>query len=512
MTAQHFGHRGIEHRFGTHLTEECEYMGPQPEHFYHIHPVSNVESMPDESTDALGVGDQPAYNNRRGFVFHAHCWCVLNMANGPSPINPRRLFDVCSSLPMIGNTLFWGHDYLGLPGLYNDSGNASCTRFPGLSRDQGGYIVQLDPIHDHPDLLFNSNRDVPPALPVPLMYRRPRRRRRREKSEKSEAQDPFSRLPTELILMIAARIETTDALKMRQATRAFWPLLHDQAFWKSKFGPGSERAWVFTVYHASEHSWLFNSFNEPERRRWLEYGSWQPEDWRSLWRQTRPRRINPELRNLKRVWELAEAILSILRMKRGPTWNDDPLPQEAGVGYWLKHGGHIEEYIERAMRTGDAYTFDYGCRQLYKLHTVVRKSLRQLTFYFMDLAGSRYLAGLKMTDSSGDERLMGYESPIAVEFCPYNLGRTFRGFTTAANTRGIVALRVHWSTHVSEWIGEAKGAQTWKIWVSRRVRFMEVGFDGFKIVNMRVHYPGTTLIDEEKEIEKLSRWEARFLH
>ncbi|CAH0024014.1 unnamed protein product [Clonostachys rhizophaga] len=483
------------------LTEECEFIGPGPEHFYHIHPSSNVAFAPNESTEALGVANQPAYNNRRGFVFHAHCWCILSMANGPSPIPLRRLFDICSSLPIIGNTLHWGHDYQGLPRLSDNSGDASAHRL-SVSR-QRDYIVAYDPIHDYPVVLIGRYLDVPPAWPVRSISNRRRN---------SDAQDPFSRLPTELVLIIAAQVETTDVLKMRQATRAFWPLLHDQTFWKTRFGPGSERAWLFSVYDAKEHSWLFNSFNEHEQRRWLEYGAWQPEDWRSLWRQTRPGRAGPDLSNLQRVWELAEAILPILRMRPGPTENHYPLPEEVNEGHWLTHHGEIQEHIGRAIRTGDAYRFTRGCRELYSLHNEVSKSLCRLTFYFVGVAGSRYLAGLKMTDRSGDERLMGYESSTAVGFCPHNLGRTFRGFTAASNTSGITGVRVHWSTHVSEWIGEAESDSTSKIWVSRRVRFMEVGFDGFKIVKIRVHYPGTTVIDEEKERQKLARLKARFLH
>ncbi|CAH0000009.1 unnamed protein product [Clonostachys byssicola] len=485
------------------LTEECKFIGPEPAHFYHIHPVSDTAFRVNEHLEALGVANQPAYNNRRGFVFHAHCWCILSMANGPSPIPLRRLFDVCSSLHIVGNTLHWGHDYQGLPG-FSVSDNSGDAPAHGLDVSrQRDYIVACDPIHDYPAVLFGRYPDVPPAWPARAISNCRRN---------SDAQDPFSRLPMELILIIAAHVETTDVLKMRLATREFWPLLHDEAFWKTRFGPGSERAWLFSVYHDSEHSWLFNSFSEPEHQRWLEYGAWQPEDWRSLWRQTRPERLGPDLNNLQRVWELAEAILLILRMRPGPTENHSPLPEKADVGYWLRYHGEIQELVARAIQTGDAYRFTRGCRELYCIHSEVSKSMCRLTFYFVDMAGSRYLAGLKMTDRSGAERLMGYESSTAVEFCPYNLGRTFRGFTAGSNLRGIVGVRVHWSTHVSEWIGEAvEGGRARKIWVSRRVRYMEVGFDGFKIVKMRVHYPGTTVIDSEKEAEKYARWKARFV-
>ncbi|CAH0053514.1 unnamed protein product, partial [Clonostachys solani] len=488
----------VDERTGLKLTEECEYIGPRPGRFYHIRPVSDVENAPNETTDALGVGNGPAYNNRRGFVFHAHCWCVLSMANGPSPIPLQRLFDVCSSLPILGNTINWGHDYQGFSRSDDDPNDEWDYRFSGIFPEHGGFTVQLDPIHDSPSEVFNRHPNPAPAWPVRSVSNRRRN---------SEARDPFSSLPSELVLMIAARMETADVLKMRQATRAFYPLLHEQTFWKSRFGPGSERAWVFSVYDVSQHSWLFNSFSEQERRRWLEHGAWQPGDWRALWRQTRPGKTHPDLMNLKRVWELAEDILSILHLKMGPTKNTDPLPKVASQGYWFNHKGHIQWQIERAMMTGDAYHFSHGCRELYSLHTVVKKSLCRLTFYFVESGASRYLAGIKMTDRSGDEQLMGYESPTAVEFSPYDLGRTFRAFTAAAVPNGIVAVRVHWSTHVSEWLGgEPEGARTWEFSVSRRLRLMKVGFDGFKIVKISVHAQGTVLLAADRQKKERPNW------
>ncbi|VUC20212.1 unnamed protein product [Clonostachys rosea] len=497
LWAQNYRALYADARTGYQLSEECKRVDASPDRSYNIHPSSNAGDMAaDQPTNALGAGNQPAYNNRRGFVLHSHCYYILSMANGPAPVPIQRMFNVCSSLPIVDNLLNWGRGYRGLsggPGAPNPPPYHENVRL--FTPRGGNQFIECDPIPESHSALFSGVPDSPPSWPAGYIENRTR---------DSEDQDLFSRLPYELIRIIALQMRTEHVLQMRQASRAFWPVLHDQSFWKSRFGPGSERTWLFSVYDASEHSWLFDSFSEEERQHWLTDGAWQPGDWRSLWLQTRWGTMGPNLKNLRRVWALAKAILAILNTPAGPTRDAGDLPREISGGQWRTHEGKIQRHIDRAMITGDGYEFTEGCRLLYSLHARVMETMYKITFYFVDAYGSRLLAGIMTTDSFGREQLMGYETRKAKGFGDHTLGGTFRGFTVASRAEGIVAVRVHYGKQVSKWYGDdvsrwLEGGVTSRLQdpagpvilrelvVSGRLEQMEVGFDGFKIVRIGVH-------------------------
>ncbi|KAK4238362.1 F-box domain-containing protein [Achaetomium macrosporum] len=192
----------------------------------------------------FGVLMQPWFNDRQGFLFHEACWDLLEQAMHPAPVPLSRLQHVCRSLavPRISNLPIWGHDYGG-----------------AWIIDNAHYF----PWDDYRFPVRNSNRALDPAFRsnpyrVPDVERilaeepegAPAPRQTAPSRTPAPATHSLTKLPGEPRYEIAAYLPTADVLGARLASRAFWPVFHDQKFWASSF-EASASMWVFDPAHLS---------------------------------------------------------------------------------------------------------------------------------------------------------------------------------------------------------------------------------------------------------------------
>lgn len=243
---------------------------------------SNSDSDSDsEVANAFGFMYKASFNDRQGFLFHDACWSLFTALYHPNPIPRERLFEVCSSLPLTGSVLSWGHDYGGL--LETQSGILYLEEIPNADDSIDLGFATHNPFH-MPELhdTLNQETESPPAVADITSSK-----------DSDVSQDYFVKLPQEILITIAQQLATTDFLSARLASQAFWPIFHDQLFWLSRFTVGGERFWLAKDYHQLE---------------------WRP-DWRSLYRSTRDARLLPGVRNRQRIWNLITKIALILDLR-----------------------------------------------------------------------------------------------------------------------------------------------------------------------------------------------------
>ena len=92
--------------------------------------------------------------------------------------------------------------------------------------------------------------------------------------------DCFSTLPWEILEAVAINLPTRDALVLRQASRAFLPVLTTQIFWASRFQPGHEREYLFEKRNKEQRDWISlyrrtsHAYSPPRLKIREEFGVW----------------------------------------------------------------------------------------------------------------------------------------------------------------------------------------------------------------------------------------------
>jgi hypothetical protein len=171
--------------------------------------------------------------NRHVFVFHEPCWKLLKKVFHPREVPTERLHEVCSSLPIIWNTLApnWGHQY----GLESEPGAFFFE--DGFPWEEPVKAVKFDFAKREPAWGMNPYRfpkmdgilaeegDQQPPRPLALPSGLPS-----STSSSTGGHDPFYRLSLELLSEVAMCLPTSDLLNVRLASRAFWGVFWSQQY------------------------------------------------------------------------------------------------------------------------------------------------------------------------------------------------------------------------------------------------------------------------------------------
>ncbi|CAG9987329.1 unnamed protein product [Clonostachys byssicola] len=227
--------RGIyQDREGIHLTgvsrndenQRPEYTAPRDIHARWEDP----EYDPQNDSVRFGAMTQRSVNGRYGFIFHESCWSLLEETFAPNEVPLQRLFDVCLSIPIAWDVMDWDHTYGGLHQQLDLT-----YSFPWEPR---GMVLRNETyleVHD-PYQYFNLTGEAT-EHPPPTTLDGPSR----------QTQDPFLKLPLEILLKVAEEMDTSDVLRFRLISRSFWPIFNMQSFWLSRFRAGAERSWAQTA-------------------------------------------------------------------------------------------------------------------------------------------------------------------------------------------------------------------------------------------------------------------------
>ncbi|KAK3306367.1 uncharacterized protein B0T15DRAFT_395083 [Chaetomium strumarium] len=426
---------------------------------------------PDE--DQFGAMSQPEINGKRGLIFHAACWSLLEQAFYPNPVPHDRLFEVCDSLPYVmdGSSLNWGHDYGGLAILKDKEFFPWEPRFADRYFPEGiyhtAYSVDPFPVAEveqilterpqAPPVMFTSSSSVPKAAAFP-------------------GHDPFNSLPVELCSAIAEYLSTSDALNARLSSRAFWHLFDSQQFWASRFKAGSDRSWLFEVR------------NQKDGR-----------NWRWLYHRTALNRVKEGLLNRRRIWALIQGIKAILELRwrelpadLPPAWHLDPEHE----GEWVLAAGSVREEPEGFSQ------LEEGCRRFKSQKLRIAGHISRIAVSTVRLGSLEYIAGISLTTAAGEVVRLGYSN--TAERSVHLAG--LAGFRLAVGLHGIHGLQCidaqTWEP--TAWLGNPDGAPRTERAVGKaEVTALEVGFDAFKLVSIAVNKQPDTTTTEPPEQDKL---------
>ncbi len=258
--------------------------------------------------------------------------------------------------------------------------------------------------------------------------------------------DCFTMLPQEILMEIALHLPTVDALNARQASGSFLSIFYTQQFWASRFGVNADRAWLFEAL------------------------GWDKTcDWRWLYHRTNEAHRTGGMHNRERVWKLIQRIQGTLNLRW--TGSLSSIPDLATLT-WLEAAGDLRPVI----RTGPYHGFNEGCRLFREQHTSIpRDQLTQMAFSILPLGDARYIAGIRLILSRGQDIQLGYKTE---EEHILDITR-LAGFNLAIGSRGIQVIRcVLDHGRESRWIGSPRDTpRTRRLALSDPITAIKAGFD-----------------------------------
>ncbi|EGX90678.1 hypothetical protein CCM_07098 [Cordyceps militaris CM01] len=393
----------------------------------------------------IGVLREPPVQGRWGLAFHEACWSLLEVAVAPSSVPLKRLFDLCRSFPIPNgeHAPNWGHYYGGLNEEHPDNGlsfevNDQYTRHHRLCITQ---TAKRNPFHvpNLNRLCVASTEDTPQLGFTGV-----------------QTFDPFAFLPPELRMYIAALLPTRDVLAMRLASPLFTPMFHEQRFWATRFGPGSERSWVF------------------ESRGW----DWST-DWRRLYRQTNLARRSQAMHNRERVWLLALYVKSLFA-PRFANPESTMVPWCSDMHHWSTAAVDVHTWDAKAPYRD----FSAGCVTHHESRrTPLPRFIDRISFYLSWIGEVQYVVGLRVVGTCGAVVELGYMAQeAAIQVC----GKALTGLRLALSPTGIRAVRCVFEAGIeAPWIGSLTDAsETTRLVSSGRLSAIFARFDGCRITSL----------------------------
>lgn len=353
--------------------------------------------------------------NRSGFAIHSSCWSLVEEAYWPAPIPLQALFDLLYSHPIddMEQTVSLGHDFGGVFTADDDCRYSWSVKMYLINLDPSVWnMAKADP--------FCKLKNLPQISDSAAAGRLPKGLDNKPLVPSSAAEDPFAKLPEEIILMIGAYLPLNDVLNLRLSTKAFCSILQSQFFWASRFHPDAERGWMFERRHGDAHTKV---------------------DYMALFRQLwKP---SARMMNRRRVWGLIRRLQSIQQTCE----KDISQAHQAAIDlpdglHWVLAGGDaiIELWVYE------------GYRSFYHQEVLLPCTLSRIAFSTIVLGDGTYISGMRLTGAGMEEDIsIGYfneKTQVVVEVDGLD------GFELAIGSRGIRGIRcVSHGGKKSQWAG-----------------------------------------------------------
>ncbi|KAJ3483245.1 hypothetical protein NLG97_g7350 [Lecanicillium saksenae] len=253
-------------------------------------------------------------------------------------------------------------------------------------------------------------------------------------------------------------LPTGDFDSLRLASQLFVPLTYRQQFWKTRFGPGSERCWAF------------------ESRSWD-----NAVDWRKLYRQTGTTHRSQAMQNRERVWQLAQHVVSLLKPRFASPAAPVP-PSVTSPDDWRMASVDVQPWDAK-----DPYGyFISGCVTLHEsAKMTLPDKIDRIAFYTSTVGEVQCVVGMKVLGTCGTIVELGY---MAQERVVKVSGKQLTGFHLATTPTSIRAVRcVFGDGSCAPWVGSlANTSQTMQLVSSGRLAAIAANFDGCRIVSLSV--------------------------
>ncbi|KAH6983045.1 hypothetical protein BKA56DRAFT_482558 [Ilyonectria sp. MPI-CAGE-AT-0026] len=398
-----------------------------------------------------------------GFGFHAACWDLLTTVRQPSFGD---LFYTCLSMPVSSfGLLDWGHSYGGAAIRLTDGFSTFHTHLESrMLQEPVSSGIRFDPMNI-PGLCRLLETLAPPSRQERAHLTMPRNSRTRLASS-----DLFNSLPAEILCKIIIDLRSQDVHALRLASRACANVWLPEAFWASRFLEDGEYHHIFEAQHINFKSWEQLHFTV-----------------------RMVSQICPNLKNRKRIWELATRLHDQLA----------DMPHVPCMGRPLH--GYFERADERdklpwltASRglRGPGEPFQDGCRALRsrKVHIQTRSRVTKVFVSFCRLLGGDFICGLRFEQEYGQNTSLGYiradrEVPITFPASqPRESAFTISEFQLALHLEGVKAISVLTDDGASSsWVGDHEGIPKWCLADVRGIISALKGeFDAFKLLSLSI--------------------------
>lgn len=376
-----------------------------------------------------------------GFAFHDACWTLLKAVHEPNDIDIRLLNNLCRSCPIIQGLLNWGHDYSGKVQYMRDLNDLSPGQVPLLypcytyeSMPDGGELSQasyfynpleipgftqiLDDSFASTRLISQEKRE---AFTIPL-----------------HIQDPFTRLPVEILQIILMELPSKDVLNFKLASRVVSNIPLPGSFFASRFDPDFEFHQIFEArkYPVKSHHW------------------------KMLYMKAKELSKTHNFRNRKQIWVLLLQLQDLLtelsqRSLEGSLSRSFFEPNAPNDGlFWRFASGNLK---------GPEQLFTEGCRALWTRHINLPREISNIFVSFIELNGP-YICGLRFQQKNGDDICLGYiypKSEVALATGHLNLagdGQNVHGIKLAVDDEGFRAISLLMNRELNvKWRGVPNG-------------------------------------------------------
>ena len=395
-----------------------------------------------------------------GFPFHEACWKLLKAMMHPQDVPIELLYYICYSFPIRHeHWLDWGHTYGGLV-TQKPADHYPWERlriYQLITRVLGMSI--LSPLHSskHDPYEIPELKQVLECLPVEdavsvgtisAIFR--------------GQKDCFSRLPVEICEEILMPLSSRDVVNLRMASRSFARITLSQSFWKSRFGAGFEREYMFELSMGN------GSHTIPEATR---------RDWRALYHYTSATGLSSRgLANRQRIWKSCRPLVDIL--KSNPLEMFEPTGLE-NVREWSWRGVGGETVLE----TPFFFNPSIPCKVFRERAVPLPSEVLEILVSTVNFHDKVYVTGLWIVAQGQPNTGLGFilpgrETHIDLRTKEGKPG-VITGFITAVDANGIRGFRVTLlDGRVSEWAGQGDDIPTTlRLCTDKPISHLKGGFD-----------------------------------
>ncbi|CAH0047013.1 unnamed protein product [Clonostachys solani] len=350
-------------------------------------------------------------SSRCGYIAHETCWRVLERIYAPRQVPWECLWRTLASLQGLSMQRLQSYDRVAL-------GRAATTHFS-----------------EELEVLMNQEPQIPPA-------------RVTEVTPPEGSLDGFTCLPVELRLLIVGLLDMSDALKLRQSSKAFAFIFYSQTFWGQRFVSGHERAWVF-------------GFSD---QRPLSLP-----DWRSLYKLT-GQHCTPGLQRMKYLWPFLRNLQDVVP--------DEPISsfaEDAVCDFewnWL--------YLPRFIR----HSWQVSYRQKVHLPT----PMVAMRIHFVKFCSQSVVAGITFRTTCGSTRKIGYSTSCSktLQFEEDPMGLDFK-----VTGDGIIDIQAAYPDNAEPlpgWLADVHHVpqDRLSLVICGRIGGVEGIFDGFRLLELKL--------------------------
>uniref|UniRef100_A0A8H7N2K6 F-box domain-containing protein n=1 Tax=Bionectria ochroleuca TaxID=29856 RepID=A0A8H7N2K6_BIOOC len=347
-----------------------------------------------------------------GYIAHETCWRVLERMYAPRQVPWTCLWNTLASL----------------------QGLLSMQRLQGYDRVALGRAATVH-FSQELEILMNQEPQIPPATVTEI-------------TPPEVSIDGFTCLPVELRLLIVDLLDISDALKLRQSSKAFAFIFYSQTFWGQRFASGHERAWVF-------------GFSD---QRPLSLP-----DWRSLYKLTGSS-CTPGLRRMKYLWPFLRNLQDVVPNEPISSFAEDAVCD--CEWNWL--------YLPRFFR----HSWEVSYRQMVHLPT----PMVAMRVHFVKYCKQSIVAGIAFKTACGVTKTIGYSTSWskAVQFEEDPIGFDFE-----LTGDGIVDIQASYADNAESLSGwpaddEDVARDRLSLLISGRIGGVEGIFDGFRLLELKL--------------------------